>query len=386
MTSIHNRVEEALAPIRALTETCHVEIAEAQDRGCKVAGMFCIFAPEEMVRAAGMIPVPLCGKKNDPIAVAETDLPAALCPLIKSSYGFAKSGTCPFFAAADLVIGETTCDGKKKMFELLADFHPMHVMQLPYKADLPEAEAYWKSEMLRLKDRLETESGNTIDDATLSSMTRTLNKRREQLDHIARMMADPAPPITGSQMLEIAESRNFGIDLADYESRLAALTEILDAVRKEGGRSDLATRKRILVTGCPMGKGSDKILQLIEESGGLVVAQDQCYGIKGIYRQVAEEGDIFDNLTRYYLDTPCACMSPGENRMRTVGELAAFYKADAIIDAGLLNCHPYNTEFTTLSRKVGEKAGYPCLHLETDFSPSDTESLRIRIEAFLEML
>lgn len=376
----------ALAPIRDLNEACLLTIAEAQERGEKVAGLFCIFSPEELVRAAGMIPVSLCGKKEDPIPAAEADLPAALCPLIKSSYGYAKTDTCPFFAASDLIIGETTCDGKKKMFELLNKIQPVHVMQLPYTTKGDAAFSFWKSEMERLRDRLILESGLPFSDEDLSLVTAKLNRRRQLMKEIAWMMTDAAPPVTGGEMLLITESRNFGVDLDAYLIVLEELFENLTRIRKAGGRKELTGRPRIVITGCPMGKGSDKILNLIEEAGGVVVAQEQCSGLKGFYRQVEEEGDPMDALTRYYLDTPCACMSPNPKRMDLLTRLVAEFNADAVVDACLLNCHPYNIEAREVAHTMEEKAGVPCLHLETGYSPSDTEQLRIRIEAFLEML
>ena len=98
------------------------DIAQAKEEGRKVVGFYCLYSPVELAIAAGAIPVSLCGTKNDPIEAAEKVLPRNLCPLIKSSYGFALTDTCPYFRASDLVVGETTCDGKKKMFELLATF------------------------------------------------------------------------------------------------------------------------------------------------------------------------------------------------------------------------------------------------------------------------
>ena len=95
----------------------------------------------------------LCGGKDSTIPVAEEDLPRNLCPLIKSSYGFKKAKSCPYFEAADVVIGETTCDGKKKMFELLERMVKMHVMQLPYMKT-EKAKELWVEEVKKLKEEI----------------------------------------------------------------------------------------------------------------------------------------------------------------------------------------------------------------------------------------
>jgi len=87
-----------------------------------VIGFYCLYSPMEIAVAAGAIPLPLCGTRNDPIAAAENILRRNLCPLIKSSFGFAVTDTCPFFRFSDIIIGDTTCDGKKKIFELLSRY------------------------------------------------------------------------------------------------------------------------------------------------------------------------------------------------------------------------------------------------------------------------
>lgn len=94
---------------------------EQKEKGYPIVGIYCGYAPIELIQAMGLVPAVLCAFAEAPIASAETVLPANLCPLIKSSYGFILEGTCPFFAMSEAVIAETTCDGKKKMFELAAE-------------------------------------------------------------------------------------------------------------------------------------------------------------------------------------------------------------------------------------------------------------------------
>lgn len=382
---LEERVRSALAPFAALGEGCLLEMAEAQEKGIGVVGLFCLFAPEELIRAAGLIPVSLCGKKEDPIAAAEVDLPAALCPLIKSSYGYAITGTCPFFAASDLIVGETTCDGKKKMFEFLGQSRDVHVMQLPYDNRREGAFAFWQGEVAALRDRLEGLAGRKIADRNLREAICLLNRRREWMRKIAWMMASDPLPLSGSEMLLVTESRNYGLDVEAYIGLLEKLYENLQEIVEAGGRKSLKGRKRILLTGCPMGKGSDKILNLLEACGAVVVVQEHCSGVKGFYRSIPETDDPFAALSRYYLDTPCACMSPNPERMALLRDLADTFRVDAVVDACLFHCHPYIMESRHVSR-IMEETGLPCLHLETGYSSSDTENLRVRVEAFLEML
>ena len=131
-----------------------VNVKKVKDQGIPVIGSYCTYFPQELAIAAGCATVGLCSTSGETIPAAEKDLPANLCPLIKSSYGFAKEDKCPFFYFSDIVIGENTCDGKKKMYELMSDFKPMYVMQLPNTQD-EDGFKLWKNEVIRFKEKLE---------------------------------------------------------------------------------------------------------------------------------------------------------------------------------------------------------------------------------------
>lgn len=112
---------------------------EFKEQGKPLIGSYCTFFPQELALSIEAGTVGLCSTSDETISEAEMDLPGNLCPLIKSSYGFAKTNKCPYFCFSDLVFGETTCDGKKKMYEIMRDFKPVHVMQLPNSKDSKEA-------------------------------------------------------------------------------------------------------------------------------------------------------------------------------------------------------------------------------------------------------
>ena len=383
MENTHPAIAEALLPFSRLSEICLAHLAEAPEHDIKVAGVYCAFAPEEIIRAAGMLPVTLCGKDEKPISIAETHLPAALCPLIKSSYGFALSDTCPYFAASNVIIGETTCDGKKKMFELMGKIKPVHVMQLPYSVDNNSAKTFWRWEVIRLKTFLENATGKVLTDSCLQEQIELINLRNAKLMKLAAVMTTDSPPISGREILKVMESRNVAIDIHNFNQ---LLDKLLDAIATVAVAPQKEYKPRILITGCPMGSGSDKVLQIIEDLGGLVVAQEHCGGLKSIFRHIDFSSNLLHSLADHYLGTPCACMSPNTRRLDYLLSLCEQFKADAVIDATLQNCHPYTVEHRSVETLIEEKAGLPVFHVNTGYSPSDTEQIRVRIEAFIEML
>ncbi|MEE4254525.1 MAG: 2-hydroxyacyl-CoA dehydratase family protein, partial [Desulfuromusa sp.] len=103
------------------------EMVDAKKAGHPVIGTFCVYVPEEVIHAAGGVCVGLCGGSQATVPDAEKTLPRNICPMVKSAFGFKVSRMCPFFQALDFVYGETTCDAKKKTWELLDKHVPTHV-------------------------------------------------------------------------------------------------------------------------------------------------------------------------------------------------------------------------------------------------------------------
>ncbi len=169
-----------------------------------------------------------------------------------------------------------------------------------------------------------------------------------------------------------------------YLTRLTELRRDLEAHLAKPGLPE-RTGARILLTGCPVGKGSDKVVRVVEELGARVVCMENCSGLKGMTLPVDETGDPLEAIARRYLQIPCSCMTPNPNRLESIKEMAAAYRADAVMDMTWLGCHTYNAESTILQRFVEGRLGLPFLHVETDYSGFDTEQLRTRIEAFLEI-
>lgn len=359
-----------------------MRIKEGKEKGLKVVGLYCTYCPQELVLAAGAVPVGLCGTKEDPIAVAEETLPRNLCPLIKSSYGFAVSDSCPFFHFSDLIIGETTCDGKKKMFELMSEMKPVHVMQLPYAQNSPAAFDLWVEEIRRLRTRLEDELQVTISDEAIWKAIDLVNQETLAAKAVCDLNKMDPPALSGLELLTVSWSRGFATDKAEVSAMLEDMEASLQVKN-----SDLAPgQPRILLTGCPVGLGTEKVIRLVQELGGNVVCMENCSSYKTLSLQSSKEfADPIVALAHKYLQIPCSCMSPNKNRMALLEEMIDEFKVDAVIDLTWQACHTYNVETYEVARTVRQKE-LPYLHLESDYSTSDLEALKVRIEALLEMV
>ncbi|MFQ2165546.1 double-cubane-cluster-containing anaerobic reductase [Aeromonas hydrophila] len=355
-----------------------------KERQIPLVGTYCTFMPQEVAMAAGAVVVSLCSTSDETIEEAEKDLPRNLCPLIKSSYGFGKTDKCPYFYFSDLVVGETTCDGKKKMYEYMAEFKPVHVMQLPNRADDKASRTLWRSEIVRFKALLEQQFGNPISEQALRDAIVLKNRERRALADFYRLGQLNPPALSGTDILKVVYGATFRFDKEQLISELQEMTRRIKAEYAEGKRLD--ARPRILITGCPIGGAADKVVRLIEEHGGWVVGYENCTGAKATEQCVSEEGDLFDALTDKYLAIGCSCISPNHQRMNLLSQMVEEYQADGVIDVILQACHTYAVESLAIKRHVRDRHGIPYMAVETDYSSADKGQLATRLAAFIEML
>ena len=381
---MHN-IDAMLDKMRDESLEAAVVIKEAKDVGQRVLGTYCVFTPVEIIRATGAWAVSLCSKKADPIPAAEEHLPRNLCPLIKASYGYAYTDTCPYFFLSDAVIGETTCDGKKMMYEYLNRIKPVHVMQLPQTLD-DSAIFQWRESVLKMSTWLEEFYGIKITEDNLSKAIREGNAERKALNEFfALSKLDPAP-VTGLEIMMVSDWTRLIYDPNEIVRRLHELTNAIRENYENGERRTAADRKRILVTGCPLGKAVEKTIVAIEENGGTVVCYDNCGHYKGTLEMVDETQDPLEAIADKYMHTACSVISPNDRRMNILSRFADEYQIDGVVDIVLQACHTYAIETMRVRETMNNKGNIPYISIETDYYQGDTEQLSTRMGAFMEMM
>lgn len=359
-------------------------VKQLKDKGIPVIGSYCTYFPQEIAMAMGAASVSLCSTSDETIPDAERDLPKNLCPLIKSSYGFAITDKCPFFYFSDVVVGETTCDGKKKMYEYMSEFKDVFIMELP-NTQSEEALKLWKSEIIRFKEYLEKKFDVEITEDMIRGAIKTNNEVRRSLRSLYEVMKNDPVPIKGYDLFKVLYGSTFKFDRAAIPAEVNALVEKINKEYAEGKMEE--KKPRILVTGCPIGGATEKVIRAIEDNGGIVVTYENCGGAKSIDKLVDEDNpDVYDALARRYLNIGCSVMTPNPNRLELLGRLIDEYKVDGVVEMILQACHTYNVESLGIRRFVNEKKGKPYISVETDYSQADIGQLNTRIAAFIEML
>ena len=360
-----------------------LKVKAAKEAGKQVAGCFCAFTPLEILDAAGLLTVSLCGMSPETIPAAESVLPRNLCPLIKSSYGFYLTDKCPYTYFADLIVGETTCDGKKKMYELLGQGKKTYILHLPQGREVPYAREMWIAELRRFIAFLEGELGVSISREKLKAACEQRNALRTARCRLMELLKADELPISGTELYTFLDGIGFNFDLEDAITKTNELAEALSAQK-----SDKVTPggKRILVTGCPIGGVFQKVVGAVERAGGNVVCFENCSGIKPARCMVdTDADDLVEAIADAYLDIGCAVMTPDTRRFEKLPALMEEFRMDGVLDVALQACHTYLIEGRSI-REICKEKNVPYMALETDYATADAGQIDTRIAAFIETL
>ena len=361
------------------------QLTEERKKGIKVVGTFCLYVPDEIIFAAGADRIVLCGGRADTIPVAEQSLPRNICPLIKSSFGAVVDAccggnlSCAHVPLVDVVGAEATCDGKKKMYEILHDYLPIYVLDLPQKPGSSEALDYFLSELRKFGKFMEDFTGNVVNNDALRGEIRLANETKRLLHRLFDLRKRDPPPINGSEVLRVMQ-KQFFLSPDQFRQGVRRLCDEMEHVTP-----DARTGPRIMISGCPMAAGNTKVPDIIEQKGGVIVVEESCTGTRSFWDLVDEEADPWEALAERYLEIPCACMTPNDQRIARIVDLAKQYEVQGVVYYTLQFCHAYNIERLRVQRAL-KKEKIPLLAIESDYGDSDREQIGIRIDAFLEMI
>jgi len=362
-----------------MIDNCYDYAVAAKKAGRPIVGIMCEYTPRELIMAANGVPVCLCGGDVETIPSAEEHLPTNLCPLIKSTFGYHVEGSNPFLEMADLIIAETTCDGKKKMFELMAESRPMYVLELPQKSNDPDAFEHWVLELRKMKTELEHRFGVKITDDKIRQAIQLMNEERRLRRELAALMKSKNPPLTGRQLLELKSSIScIPADIEQYRFALETLSKIMPD-------ENISSRVRVLLTGVPTVHGAERVLDIIEDRNGLIVCMETCTGVKPILEDVdSQSPDPIRALAEKYFRLHCSVMTKNDRRLEWLKTLASEYNAECVIELIWQACLTYDVESHRVKTLVEDELGIPYLRIETDYSPSDSARISLRVEALFE--
>lgn len=364
------------------------ELLDAKQQGRKVIGTFCVFVPEELVLAVDAICVGLCAGAELGFEEAEKYLPRNTCSLIKSAFGFKLAKVCPYIESTDLIVGENTCDGKKKAYESYKDVvGNLYVMDLPQMKS-EQGKSLLKAEYKKFTEKLEEISGKKITVESLKKAIEVVNSKRKAILRLANLRSADPTPISGLDAL-LANQVFFYDDPIRFTTSVNAICDELEERVKQGIGVAPKGSPRILVSGCPMAVPNWKLPYIIESSKAVIVGEEMCTGERGTQNLVDVKAntvdELIDAIVERYMKIDCAIFTPNQSRLDHIKEMVKEYKADGVLHYGLQFCQPYQMESKIVEKEL-EKAGVPVLLIETDYSQEDAGQIQTRVEAFIERI
>lgn len=364
------------------------ELLDEKSAGRKIIGSYCVFVPEEIVLAANATLVGLCSGADFAMEAVERLLPRNTCALIKSSFGFKLGKVCPYLESADMVVGENTCDGKKKAYETLGSLvNNLYVMDLP-QVKSEQGRVLLRAEYDCFKTTLEALTGVAVTAESLKTTIRTVNAKRAAIHRLSSLRkADPAP-ISGMDAL-LANQVFFYDNPERFTTSVNKICDELERRIAEEKGVFPAKTPRVLISGCPQAVPNWKLPYIVETSGAVIVGEESCVGERGTRNLTEETGDtveaMMEAVVDRYFKVDCAIFTPNPERTAHIEEMAKDYKADGVIHYGLQFCQPYLMESFPVERALEEK-NIPTLRIETDYGMEDVGQMKTRIEAFIEQL
>ncbi len=364
-----------------------VELLKAKKEGRLIVGTFCVYVPEELILAFDGVSIGLCAGADVGSEEAEKFMPRNTCALIKGFMGFKLAGLCPYVESADLIIGETTCDGKKKAYEIFDEItKKVYVMELPNKKG-DDGRLLWRNEVKRLSEKLSQVTGRQITLDKLKEASRVVDAKRRALQRLSDLRASDPAPISGLDALLINQI-SFYDDPVRFTEKLTELCDELDErVDKGTGVAPKGT-PRVLVSGSPMAIPNWKLHSIIEGSGGIVVGEEACVGERN-FRDLLGAFSTVDEAVQKMADRSmginCACFTPNDDRLTDINNMSRKLHSQGVVHYALQFCTPYLVEAYRAKNSV-EAAGMPFLRIETDYSLEDAGQLKTRVEAFLEII
>ncbi len=364
------------------------ELLDEKKAGRKIIGSYCVFVPEEIVLAANATLVGLCSGADFAMDEVEKILPRNTCALIKSSFGFKLGKVCPYLESADMLVGENTCDGKKKAYESLGRLvDNLYVMDLPQvKSD--NGKALLKSEYQRFKGAVEELTGVAVNRESLRQAIKTVNAKRAAIHRLSSLRKSDPVTISGLDAL-LANQVFFYDNPARFTESVNKICDELEKrIEQKNGVFPVRT-PRIIVSGCPQAVPNWKLPWIVETAGAVIVGEESCVGERGTRNLTDDTGEtvdqMLDAIVDRYFQVDCAIFTPNQERLEHIRKMVVDYQADGVIHYGLQFCQPYLMESIPVEKAL-EQNNIPCLRIETDYSMEDMGQLKTRVEAFIEQL
>jgi benzoyl-CoA reductase/2-hydroxyglutaryl-CoA dehydratase subunit BcrC/BadD/HgdB len=376
----------ALERLHSHLRTRLTDLFKAGEEGRKIIGYSAGgYLPEELVLACDAIPVCFIQAGDNDIL---KDAGAYICrwydPFWRSQMGYVTSGKDPYYTIADLIVIPITDNHTRAFSNTVGYYTPekeSFVFGVPHVKD-EYALGYYLQGINRLKKKLEDFTGVEISESRLKQSIQLCNRERQLLRQISLMRQSENFVVASKDFVAL----NHGSFIADK----AVMIEILESFIKEA-RDSVPTPKngpRILLTGSTLARGDSKVIDIIEDTGGVVVMEEFAEGIRPYWGNVKLDGDLMVNLAEsYFMDRVCpGWFRPGTERLDFLIKLAREYKAAGVVWYQLMYRESYKVESYFFPDILKKETGLNMLTLESEYDEAETGTMKTRIETFINTI
>jgi benzoyl-CoA reductase/2-hydroxyglutaryl-CoA dehydratase subunit BcrC/BadD/HgdB len=366
------------------------ELYNFKQQGGRVVGTLCVFASAELITAAGAEQVRLCSGFHEPVYSANELLgEVGLCPLVRSVLGGKIVASNPYFELCDFLVVPTTCDGKMKLGEILADYVPVLMLNVPRVKEGYVTHESWMEEIKFFVRKLESLTGNKITAKSLRTAIERYQRAQYAWHKLSELRKGDRVPLWGREAMMIAQLTAYE-DISRWTTNVETLNTELERMVKVEKFVGTPGDPRILLAGSPIIWPNWKIPNIIEESNAIIVADELCsaqrlfydpvvvdeYTIHDMYRAIAE---------RYLYPCTCPCFTPNNERSDLIMNKIRDYHIDGVVFHVLKGCHLNSIESTRIDNLL-KAHNIPLLKIESEYDEGDVEQIRTRVEAFLEII
>lgn len=381
-------IPESLTPFLDVLRKIHVNFEPlASDK--PHIGTYCTAVPQELILAAGAMDVKLCSGSFTAFSIGEDITPRDACPLVKAVAGMQDIGSLPPYCDCNLTVVPITCDCKKKLASMLAEFTRVHVMQVPLVRQSDELMELFIDELYELIPVLEETTGNRITMESLLDAVRTVGAAQVEMSRFVQFKRQEPILIRGTHAMAAMNALSY-MPMDAWSAAMGALCDELEQRKKNDFIITRKKQPRILLTGSPVVFPNIKVPLLIEEMGGALVADETCMGERFLYDPLAVSDMSFDGIIRALANRsirPCTCPTflDSSTRIYRLKQMIKTNKVEGIIYHVLRGCLVFDFEYQLIESEMA-KLDIPIIRIESDYNEEDIEQLRIRIEAFIELI
>lgn len=381
---------ETLTPFMDVLQKVHVDFKRVIPTEKKVIGTYCMMVPQELIYAAGAENVKLCSGSFTAFSIGEDTTPRDACPLVKAVAGMQEIGQLSPYSDCELMVVPVTCDCKKKLASLLAETTQVHVMQVPSVRQSDELLDLYVEELYRLIPALENVTGKSITFESLQMGVEAVGKAQQEMLRFMNLRRNAKTMLLrGTHTMAVMNA----LSVMPINVWTEAIKNLNDELEERSRQEFSITRKkmpRILLTGSPVTFPNIKLPLLIEETGGALVADETCMGECFLYDPLAVWDQSFDGYMRAMATRsirPCTCPTfwDSSTRVYRLKQMIRENQVEGVVYHVLRGCLVYDFEYQLIEEEM-EKLGIPIIRVETDYNEEDIEQLRIRIEAFVELI